>query len=83
MFKYLNIYKIVIKYKMDKTKPKILGNLDEETHKEVVKLKADLGHKNVNVTLKFLLDVYKNKIEQDNLNIENSNNQEKESEGDI
>lgn len=61
---------------MDKTKPKILGNLEEETHKEVVKLKAELGHKNIDTTLNFLLDVYKEKINKEleaKENIINSN----------
>jgi len=54
---------------------KTLGNLKEETHKEVVIIKANKGFKSIEQTIRFLLDVYKkDKIRQEIENEENIKN---------
>lgn len=54
---------------------KIISNIDEDTHKEIIILKAEKGFKKTSQVIKFLLDIYKNKIKQESedylLNTEN------------
>jgi len=56
---------------------KTLGNLTEETHKEVVIIKANKGFKSIEQTIRFLLD---NQKEEENIEqkeyIENNNKEE-------
>ena len=48
---------------------KIISNIEEDTHKEVLKLKIDNGLKKTSDVIKLLLDVYKDKIKQEELNV--------------
>ena len=41
---------------------KIISNIDEETHKEVLKLKASKGFKKTSDVIKLLLEIYKKDI---------------------
>ena len=44
---------------MEENKKKILGNLSDDTHKEVMIIKATHKIKSVDDTLKFLVNIYK------------------------
>ena len=54
-----------------------LGNIKEETHKEIVIIKATKGFKSIEQTIAYLLDIHKKyfiKLAEENIN--NSNIQE-------